>query len=1255
MRLSLSVVGFVMAASSSGLAAPLLPPSSARWRMAGQVGGPTMAVAVRDSVTLVGVGCRLVIWDVAQPAAPRELGATPPLGDRVLGVTVNGNRAYAAAGSAGLFVVDITDPASPVIRGHWDSPGSAEGIAVVGSHAYLADGPLGVRVVDVSDPARPIPEGSAFDMSFAFDVSVQGELAFVAAAGAGLLVADVSDPQHPREVACLDTPGFARDVLAAGSVVYLADAWGGVRTFDISAPERTVELASLILPSWAYGVALSGSTLLVADGSQGLRAVDVADPRHLHEIGANEVPWVHHSSGVAASGGLAYLAVRDDGLHLVDLVSPAQLATISVIDPLISAWSVAVAGNLAFVAAASQGLRVVTLDDSPREIGRLDLPGFATRVVQAGTHVVVGGGDLGGGRLAVVDPSVPGAPREVGSVRLRGMRDLAATGSLVLVAEEAGLQVIDIADPARPTVVGALDDLSGGATNSVAASGTVAIVTGAADGAWIVDLADPRRPVRRSTYVPSSTGMPAAVAAGAGYAYFLTHPGGLRIVSLDDPADPREVSALALPGLPEWARLDGTTLLVAAGDLGLIEVDVSEPSMPRIVSTYRTPGYTSGVAWSGDRIVLASGEGGLVVLERSGLESAAVRDASVPSGGGPAAAVLPRAAEAHPGDVRRRLPSGLPRAAAVPSPTRRSAPGQAQASASRRLPQVLTVTSTADAGPGTLREALAAAWEGDTITFDPAVFPPTSPAAIRVKSLLACPCRDRVTVDASNAGVILDGSEFPGGGITQGLGINTDGNRVMGLQITGFTNGMMVGGANNIIGGDRSRGSGPSGEGNVVSRNADIGIGLSGQAAGGNRVIGNLVGTDPTGTIGLGGQAVGILLHDAGPGNVIGGWEAGEANVVSGSGSELILHATRGQSVIGNRIGTDPTGRLRVGASVVGIGSAVTADNLIAGNVVAANLAGIGVWDIGSRFNRVVGNRVGVGSDGDVIATTGPAAREGIGLTEGHNLIADNLIGGNLQQGLALAAAEVVAVGNRIGSDPAESPPRPGSGGSVETGVVMSSGTQTGAAVRTFFGGAGPTEGNVVRGATGTGVSIVGAGVRSVFILGNLIGAAGTGTGFPGNAQNGLNIAEVDGAFVQGNTIAGNGGAGVGEWSSTAVRLRRNSVYANGAAGLDIFSPAAPSPPVLGALTSQRVTGTACAGCVVEVFSDQEAEGRVYEGTATAGPDGAFTLSTSPRNLTGRNMTATATDEAGATSAFSAPVAVPRQPRRRLRTLAATE
>ena len=47
---------------------------------------------------------------------------------------------------------------------------------------------------------------------------------------------------------------------------------------------------------------------------------------------------------------------------------------------------------------------------------------------------------------------------------------------------------------------------------------------------------------------------------------------------------------------------------------------------------------------------------------------------------------------------------------------------------------IITVTSTKDSGLGTLRQALLDAQNGDTITFDPAVFPAGAPVTISVTS-----------------------------------------------------------------------------------------------------------------------------------------------------------------------------------------------------------------------------------------------------------------------------------------------------------------------------------------------------------------------------------------------------------------------------------------------------------------------------------------------------------------------------------------
>ncbi|HLA05800.1 MAG TPA: hypothetical protein VJ022_00025, partial [Anaerolineales bacterium] len=134
--------------------------------------------------------------------------------------------------------------------------------------------------------------------------------------------------------------------------------------------------------------------------------------------------------------------------------------------------------------------------------------------------------------------------------------------------------------------------------------------------------------------------------------------------------------------------------------------------------------------------------------------------------------------------------------------------------------RTLLVTSPADSGPGTLRQALQDAQSGDTITFDPSVFPPDAPTTIALSSGLPELNQGNLTIDASDAGVILDGSNITTPDPQHGLAIWSDGNIVLGLQITGFSNaGIALYGEYNVIGGDRKIGDAPLGQGNLISGN----------------------------------------------------------------------------------------------------------------------------------------------------------------------------------------------------------------------------------------------------------------------------------------------------------------------------------------------------------------------------------------------------------------------------------------------------
>jgi hypothetical protein len=190
--------------------------------------------------------------------------------------------------------------------------------------------------------------------------------------------------------------------------------------------------------------------------------------------------------------------------------------------------------------------------------------------------------------------------------------------------------------------------------------------------------------------------------------------------------------------------------------------------------------------------------------------------------------------------------------------------------------ETIIVTSAADSDTGTLRQALRDAQPYDTITFDPTVFPPDAPVTIFVSNgELPHIHVSNLTLDASNAGVILDGSQVPGEWVSGLQIVMSDANTIMGLQIINFTGSgiALCGGTNNTIGGDRRIGEGPIGQGNLSSNNG-IGIDLCDWGSQ-NTVTGNLVGTGPSTTENWGNQGAGIWIENGmthnriGPDNII--------------------------------------------------------------------------------------------------------------------------------------------------------------------------------------------------------------------------------------------------------------------------------------------------------------------------------------------------------------------------------------------------
>jgi hypothetical protein len=179
------------------------------------------------------------------------------------------------------------------------------------------------------------------------------------------------------------------------------------------------------------------------------------------------------------------------------------------------------------------------------------------------------------------------------------------------------------------------------------------------------------------------------------------------------------------------------------------------------------------------------------------------------------------------------------------------------------------VTTNADNGndenpvPGSLREALIIAQACDTITFDRDVFEPDNPITITLSSGLPEISQGYLTIDASNAGVILDGSNILTGADVSGLSIASKWNVVHGLQIINFPGvgiQFLSGSDHNLIGGNQNVGTPPLGQGNLISKNGNVGIGMFN--ASNNVIKDNYIGTDPSGSKAWGNQYEGIYIEE---------------------------------------------------------------------------------------------------------------------------------------------------------------------------------------------------------------------------------------------------------------------------------------------------------------------------------------------------------------------------------------------------------
>ena len=374
---------------------------------------------------------------------------------------------------------------------------------------------------------------------------------------------------------------------------------GDVDWFELRARQEAdyTFVLSAMQPSSRLRLALRG-----ADGMV-LREASIAVSGE-----AVEINWQ------APETGTFFLEVSSaNGIDSYELkiASTLQLQALGRFNPSGYSLDVDVVGDIAYLVVGTKGLLVLDVSDptAPFELGSNSTNGYAQALAVSGNTVLVANRSEG---VTVIDVSDPSRPVMTGTFDTPGSaQSITVHEGLVLIADQRGGLQIARLQSGQLTAVSSVD--TGGYPTAVAAMGSIALVALGDAGLELVDLAEPDEPV--SVGHLDVPGDASGVAVFGQLAYVSTGYRGVRIVDVSDVASPIEAGWISTAGEAVSVLVSGNTLFVAERTEGVSAYSLVNPWEPQLVARVDTLGEATALAAMDGYIYVADRQEGMQIMQ----------------------------------------------------------------------------------------------------------------------------------------------------------------------------------------------------------------------------------------------------------------------------------------------------------------------------------------------------------------------------------------------------------------------------------------------------------------------------------------------------------------------------------------------------------------------------------------------------------------------------------------------------------------
>ena len=439
--------------------------NSYEYTLIGTVKTPGYAsdIQVFNDIAYVADGTEgLQIIDLSNPG-DYTINASIDTSGSAVNILIWENYLFAADGSAGIQIIDISDTFHPKLIKTIKTNGTANGLAFYKNYLYVANGTRGLLVIQLNEIENARIVDSVDTPGDALSICIYDDKAYIADEYSGVFIFDIKNLFYCEEIGFVKTNSRAMDIAIAHGKAYVADSSSGLQIIELNDMTEYQPVASFYeYKLTIHDIVIKDNYAYIAGGHNGFYIFDFSNPIDLKKVGYIDLPGFVND--IAIEDHLAYISIIEGDNNEADLV----IADISDPTAIILIWSlegdedndlndysmtdiveIEVKSNFLYINFEDDGLVIVdvskpTIPELIENVIDYEIYDFA--VTDEYLYTI-------GDEFLVVDISKPYSPEIIVETDEIDGELIAAEGNKVcIVSDFGGIYMVYTGDPSNPMI-----------------------------------------------------------------------------------------------------------------------------------------------------------------------------------------------------------------------------------------------------------------------------------------------------------------------------------------------------------------------------------------------------------------------------------------------------------------------------------------------------------------------------------------------------------------------------------------------------------------------------------------------------------------------------------------------------------------------------------------------------------------------------------------------------------------------------------